>query len=179
MLFAQKGGLAAAENTDENQRVSSRLGKLWRSLSTTDKEPYQRKAVEAATLHRKKYPDDVYYAREARRRKQEEHRAKDVTGKFEKDSSGDQEQQPNTSTAAAQGRVTMVFQQQYHPPSTQRNKCRATNQRVSSKQSLSLSATNKEPYKPRFWSTMMKIVPVDDDDDGFMVTLGSSDDAPG
>ncbi|XP_037560211.1 trichohyalin-like [Dermacentor silvarum] len=147
MLFAQKGGLAATKSTDENKRVSSRLGKLWRSLSTTDKEPYQRKAAEAAALHRKKYPDDVYYAREARRRKQEEHRAKDVTGKFEKDSSGDQEQQPNTSPAAAQGRVTMVFQQQYHPPSTQRNKCRATNQRVSSKQWLSLSATNKEPYQ--------------------------------
>ncbi|KAL1425079.1 hypothetical protein MTO96_019531 [Rhipicephalus appendiculatus] len=55
MLFAQeKRRSVAAENPSENnQRVSTRLGKLWRSLSAADKEPYQRKAAEAAAVHRK------------------------------------------------------------------------------------------------------------------------------
>ncbi|XP_037560202.1 sex-determining region Y protein [Dermacentor silvarum] len=143
------GGLAAAENTDENQRVSSRLGKLWRSLSTPNKEPYQRKAAEAAAVHRRKYADFVYNARETRRRKQQEHSAKEVSGELDNDSSGNHEQQPSTYMAAAQGRYTTLFQQQHHPPSTQRNICHVTNQRVSSRLGKlwrPLSATSKARY---------------------------------
>lgn len=116
----------AAENPNENnQRVSSRLGKLWRSLSAADKEPYQRKAAEAAAVHRRKYPDYVYNPREARQRKEQERRAKAFASMT--DGSGDQEQQPSTSTAATQGRSSPEYQELPHSlPLPQRNRRRAT-----------------------------------------------------
>ncbi|XP_049528813.1 transcription factor Sox-19a-like [Dermacentor silvarum] len=127
MLFAQeRRRLVAAENPNENnQRVSSRLGKLWRSLSAADKEPYQRKAAEAAAVHRRKYPDYVYNPREARQRKEQERRAKAFASMT--DGSGDQEQQPSTSTAATQGRSSPEYQELPHSlPLPQRNRRRAT-----------------------------------------------------
>nr|XP_050052396.1 uncharacterized protein LOC126548289 [Dermacentor andersoni] len=150
MVLRQKGRFAAAEKGSENQRLSSRLAKMRHSLSTTSEEPYQRKAAEDAAVHRRKYPDYVYNARENRSRKQQQHMAKEVTGKLEKESSGHQEQQPSTSTAASHGRSPAVFQQQLHAPRTQRNRCRATNQRLSSrlaKMRHSLSTTSEEPYQ--------------------------------
>lgn len=118
MLFAQeKRRSVAAENPNENnQRVSSRLGKLWRSLSAADKEPYQRRAAEAAAVHRRKYPDYVYNPREARRRKEQERRAKAIAGKVKKDTSADEE--PEQGTCAAQSPRTPDFSQlPQHPPS--------------------------------------------------------------
>lgn len=118
MLFAQeKRRLVAAENPNENnQRVSSRLGKLWRSLSAADKEPYQRKAAEAAAVHRRRYPDYVYNPREARRRKEQERRAKAIAGKVKEDTSADPEVEPTPSASAAQGPSTPEFQHLPHPP---------------------------------------------------------------
>ncbi|XP_049272519.1 transcription factor SOX-8 [Rhipicephalus sanguineus] len=133
MLFAQeKRRLVAAENPNENnQRVSSRLGKLWRSLSAADKEPYQRKAAEAAAVHRRRYPDYVYNPREARRRKEQERRAKAIAGKVKEDTSADPELEPTPSTSAAQGPSTPEFQHPPHPPQSppplpHRNRRRAT-----------------------------------------------------
>ncbi|KAL1423524.1 hypothetical protein MTO96_020912 [Rhipicephalus appendiculatus] len=57
MLFAQKNRRsAAADNTRENnQRVSSRLGKLWRCLSAaTEEGSCERNVNQAATDHRTK-----------------------------------------------------------------------------------------------------------------------------
>ncbi|XP_075551716.1 uncharacterized protein LOC142585092 isoform X1 [Dermacentor variabilis] len=124
MLFAQERRRSvAAENPNENnQRVSSRLGKLWRSLSAAEKEPYLRKAAEAAAVHRRKYPGYVYNPREARRRKEQERRAKAVASKM--DGSGDHE--PSASTAATQDRSSPDFQQLPHSlPPPQRNRRRA------------------------------------------------------
>ncbi|KAH7979867.1 hypothetical protein HPB49_011665 [Dermacentor silvarum] len=77
MLLAQeKRRSVAAENPNENNlRVSSHLGKLWRSLSAVVKEPYQRKLAEAAVAHRKNHPDYVYNPREAHQHKGQERRA--------------------------------------------------------------------------------------------------------
>ncbi|KAH7980850.1 hypothetical protein HPB49_019700 [Dermacentor silvarum] len=99
----KRRSVAVRNPKETNQRVSSRPGKLWRSLSATSKEPYQRKAAEAAAVHRRKYPDYVYNARGARRRKEQQHRVKEVAGKLRNDGSGDQEQQPSTSTVQGQG----------------------------------------------------------------------------
>uniref|UniRef100_A0A131YXL9 Transcription factor SOX1/3/14/21 (SOX group B) n=1 Tax=Rhipicephalus appendiculatus TaxID=34631 RepID=A0A131YXL9_RHIAP len=117
MLFAQeKRRSVAAENPSENnQRVSTRLGKLWRSLSAADKEPYQRKAAEAAAVHRRRFPDYVYNPREARRRKEQERRAKAIAGKVKEDTSGDQELEA-PSTSASLGPSTPEFQHLPHPP---------------------------------------------------------------
>ncbi|KAH7979307.1 hypothetical protein HPB49_009008 [Dermacentor silvarum] len=114
MLFAQeKRRWLAAENANENnQRVSSHLGKLWRTLGATDKEPYQRKAAEAATVHQRKYLDYMYNARKARWRKEQERSTKKIAGKLNNDSSGNQEQQSSPSTAATHGRGTPECQQQ-------------------------------------------------------------------
>ncbi|KAH7979306.1 hypothetical protein HPB49_009007 [Dermacentor silvarum] len=114
MLFAQeKRRWVAAENANENnQRVSSRLGKLWRTLGAADKGPYQRKAAEAAAVHRRKYLDYLYNPPKARRRKEPERSTKKFAGKTKNDSSGNQEQQPSPSTAATHGRSTPEFQQQ-------------------------------------------------------------------
>ncbi|XP_037576962.1 sex-determining region Y protein [Dermacentor silvarum] len=127
MLFAEeKRRSVADENPNENnQRVSSRLGELWRSLSTAVKEPYQRKAAEAAIVHRRNHPDYVYNPREAHRRKGQERRAKAVVSKPKNGSSGDQEQQPSISTAVAQDRGFPEFQHPPPPPS-QRNERRGT-----------------------------------------------------
>ncbi|KAH7979863.1 hypothetical protein HPB49_011661 [Dermacentor silvarum] len=78
MLFAEeKRRSVADENPNENnQRVSSRLRKLWRSLSGGVKEPYQRKVAEAAIVHRRNHPDYVYNPREAHRHKAQERRAR-------------------------------------------------------------------------------------------------------
>ncbi|KAH7979309.1 hypothetical protein HPB49_009010 [Dermacentor silvarum] len=114
MLFAQeKRRWMVAENANENnQRVSSRLGKLWRTLGATDTEPYKRKAAEAAVVHRRKYLDYMYNARKARRRKEQERSTKKLAGKLNNDSSGNQEQQSSPSTAATHGRGTPECQQQ-------------------------------------------------------------------
>ncbi|XP_075739400.1 sex-determining region Y protein-like [Rhipicephalus microplus] len=58
MLFAMENRRSvAAENPNEdNRRVSTRLGKFWRSLSAAAKESYRRKAAVAAAIHRIKYP---------------------------------------------------------------------------------------------------------------------------
>ncbi|KAH7979617.1 hypothetical protein HPB49_010195 [Dermacentor silvarum] len=118
MPFAQeKRRSVAAMNANENNRcVSSRLAKLRRPLRAADKEPLQRKVAEAVAVHRRKYPDYAHHPREARRRKEQERIAKQVTSKLKNASSGNKEQQPTTCTVAAQGRSSPMFQQQLHPP---------------------------------------------------------------
>nr|XP_050046352.1 sex-determining region Y protein-like [Dermacentor andersoni] len=117
----------AAENPNENnQRVSSRPGKLWRSLSVADKEPRQRKAAAAAAVHRRKHPGYVYNPREAKRCQRQARRTKAIASKLKNGTSGDeQQQQPSISVAVAQGRGTPEFQHQQHPP-PQRKEQRAT-----------------------------------------------------
>ncbi|KAH7979864.1 hypothetical protein HPB49_011662 [Dermacentor silvarum] len=100
------------------------LGELWRSLSAAVKEPYQRKAAEAAIVHRRNHPDYVYNPREAHQHKGQERRAKAVVSKPKNGLSGDQEQQPSISTAVAQDRGFQEFQ--HPPPPSQRNECRGT-----------------------------------------------------
>ncbi|XP_054921798.1 uncharacterized protein [Dermacentor andersoni] len=118
----------AAENPNENnQRVSSRLGKLWRSLSAADKEPYQRKAAEVAAVHRRKYPGYMNNQREAQWCKGQERMTKVISSKLKNGTSGGQGQQPSISMAAAEDRDSPEFQQQQHPPPPpQRNERRAT-----------------------------------------------------
>ncbi|KAH7983763.1 hypothetical protein HPB52_014122 [Rhipicephalus sanguineus] len=74
MPFAQeKRRLVAAEKLNENnQRVSSRLGKMRHSLSSSDKQAYQRKAAEAGAVHRRRYPDYVFDQGRAHQRKEQE-----------------------------------------------------------------------------------------------------------
>ncbi|XP_077486030.1 uncharacterized protein LOC144097122 isoform X1 [Amblyomma americanum] len=86
MLFAQeKRRLVAAQNPNENnQIVSTRLGKMWLALSVADKDLYRRKAALEATKHRKKYPDYVYNPLDARHRKEQERRAKQIAAKLMK-----------------------------------------------------------------------------------------------
>ncbi|KAH7977785.1 hypothetical protein HPB49_003581 [Dermacentor silvarum] len=117
MPFAQEKrcSVAAMNAKENNRRVSSRLAMLWRPLRAADKEPLQRKLAEAVAVHRKKYPDYMHHPREARRRKEQERSAKQVTSKLN-DSSWDMEQHPLTSTVAAQGPGSPKFQQHLHPP---------------------------------------------------------------
>ncbi|XP_077486471.1 uncharacterized protein LOC144097700 [Amblyomma americanum] len=86
MLFAQeKRRLVAAQNPNENnQIVSTRLGKMWLALSAADKDLYRRKAALEAAKHRKKYPDYVYNPLDARHRKEQERRAKQIAAKLMK-----------------------------------------------------------------------------------------------
>ncbi|XP_070396773.1 transcription factor SOX-21-like [Dermacentor albipictus] len=124
MLVAHgKRRSVAAENANENnQRVSSRPGKLWRSLSLADKEPRQRKAVS-----RKRHPGYVYSPRETQRCKRQAHRTKTIASKLNNGTSGDEQQQPSIPTAVAHGRGSPEFQHQQHPPPPpQRKEQRAT-----------------------------------------------------
>nr|XP_050046353.1 sex-determining region Y protein-like [Dermacentor andersoni] len=108
----EKRRSVAAENAIENnQRVSSCLGELWRSLSVADKEPYKRKAV-----NRKRHPGYVYSPRETQRCKRQACRTKAIASKLKHGTSGDEQQQPSISTAEAHGRGSPDFQQQQHPP---------------------------------------------------------------
>ncbi|XP_037564664.1 uncharacterized protein LOC119444319 [Dermacentor silvarum] len=127
--FAQekRRSVAAMNVNEHNRRVSSHLAKLWRPLRGADKEPLQPKIAEAVAVHRKKYPDYAHNPREAHQRKEQERIAKQVTSKLNIDSSWDKEQQPLTSTVAAQCRGGPKFQQQLPPLSrTSRSKRRAT-----------------------------------------------------
>ncbi|KAH7983762.1 sex-determining region Y protein [Rhipicephalus sanguineus] len=74
MPFAQekRRSVAAEKPNENNQRVSSRLGKMWRSLSAFDKQPYQRKAAAADAVHRRRYPDYVFDQRRAHQSKEQE-----------------------------------------------------------------------------------------------------------
>ncbi|KAH7979901.1 hypothetical protein HPB49_011857 [Dermacentor silvarum] len=84
MPFAQEKRLSvAAVNANENNRRDrSRLAKLCRPLRAADKEPFQRKVIEAAAVPRRKYPDYAHNPHEARRRKEQERSAKQVTSKL-------------------------------------------------------------------------------------------------
>ncbi|XP_070390702.1 uncharacterized protein [Dermacentor albipictus] len=107
----------AAENPNQNnQRVSSRLAKLWRPLNAADKELYQRKASAAAAVPRRKHPGYVLNPREAQRCKLPERSKKAIACKLKNDISRDQEQQPSISVAVAEYRGTPDFQQQQHSP---------------------------------------------------------------
>ncbi|XP_049518208.1 sex-determining region Y protein [Dermacentor silvarum] len=108
--------VAAMKANENNQRVSSRLAMLWRLLRAADKQPLLRKVAEAVAVHRWKYPDYAHHPREARRRKEQERIAKQVTSKLKNASSWDKEQQPTTCTVAAQGRSSPNIQQQLHLP---------------------------------------------------------------
>ncbi|KAH7934590.1 hypothetical protein HPB51_029044 [Rhipicephalus microplus] len=114
MLFAMENRRSvAAENPNEdNQRVSTRLGKLWRSLSAAAKESYQRKAAVAAAIHRIKYPGYVYNPREAHRRKEQARIAKAIASKVKQEPSDDQELEAQ-STSASLGPSTPALQ---NPP---------------------------------------------------------------
>nr|XP_054933875.1 uncharacterized protein LOC126543267 [Dermacentor andersoni] len=116
MLVAREKRRSVAAENENNQRVSSRLGKLWRSLSVADKEPRQRKAAAAAAVHRRKHPGYVYNPREAQRCKRQARRTEAVASKLKNGTSRDEQQQPSISTAVAQGRCTPEYQQQQHPP---------------------------------------------------------------
>nr|XP_054933853.1 transcription factor SOX-1-like [Dermacentor andersoni] len=129
MLVAHgKRGSVAAENPNENnQRVSSHLGKLCRSLSAADEEPYQRRAPEVAAVHRRKHPDYVYNPREAQRCKLPERRTNTIACKLKNSTSGGRGQQSSISMAVAQDGGSPEFQQQQHPPPPpQGNERRAT-----------------------------------------------------
>ncbi|KAH7980110.1 hypothetical protein HPB49_013080 [Dermacentor silvarum] len=118
MPFAQekRRSVAAMNANENNQRISSRLAKLRLPLRAADKEPLQRKVAEAVAVHRRKYPDYAHHPREARRRKEQERIAKQVTSKLNNDRSWVKEQQPLTSLVTAQGPGSPKFQQQLHPP---------------------------------------------------------------
>ncbi|XP_075739393.1 uncharacterized protein LOC142784778 [Rhipicephalus microplus] len=114
MLFAMENRRSvAAENPNEdNQRVSTRLGKFWRSLSAAAKESYRRKAAVAAAIHRIKYPGYVYNPREAHRRKEQARIAKAIASKVKQEPSDDQELEAQ-STSASLGPSTPALQ---NPP---------------------------------------------------------------
>ncbi|KAL1432403.1 hypothetical protein MTO96_013162 [Rhipicephalus appendiculatus] len=59
MRFQQekRRSVAGERLNENNQRVGSRLGKLW--ICAVDKEPHYRKAAEFAVVHRRRYPDYV------------------------------------------------------------------------------------------------------------------------
>ncbi|KAL1432402.1 hypothetical protein MTO96_013161 [Rhipicephalus appendiculatus] len=79
---------AADKLNENNQRVSSRLDKLWHSLSASDEQPYQRKEVGAAAVHRRRYPDYVFSQLGARsREKHERMRGSSMTRQDESSSS--------------------------------------------------------------------------------------------
>ncbi|XP_049517013.1 uncharacterized protein LOC119440529 [Dermacentor silvarum] len=73
---------------ENNQHVSNHLRKLWRSLIAADREPYQRKPP--AFFHLRKYPDYVRNPPEACRRKEREHKVKQIASKLENDCSENQ-----------------------------------------------------------------------------------------
>ncbi|KAH7979519.1 hypothetical protein HPB49_009716 [Dermacentor silvarum] len=118
MPFAQEKmrSVAAMNAKEHNQRVSSRLAKLWRPLRAADKEPLQRKVAVVVAVQGRKYPDYIHHPHEAHRRKEQERITKQVTGKLKNDSSWDKEQQPATCTVVARGRGCPKFQQQLHSP---------------------------------------------------------------
>ncbi|XP_037563617.1 sex-determining region Y protein-like [Dermacentor silvarum] len=118
MPFEQekRRSVAAMKAKENNRRVSSRITKMQRPLRAADKEPLHRKLAEAVAVHRRQYPDYAHHPREARRRKEQERIAKQVTSKLKNASSWDKEQQPTTCTVAAQGRSSPKFKQQLHPP---------------------------------------------------------------
>ncbi|XP_037506381.1 sex-determining region Y protein-like [Rhipicephalus sanguineus] len=74
--FAQeKRRSVSSEKLNEgNQRVSSRLGELWRSLSTVDKGPHQRNEADSAAVHRRRYSDCAFTQRGAHQRGEHERR---------------------------------------------------------------------------------------------------------
>ncbi|XP_037506414.1 transcription factor SOX-18-like [Rhipicephalus sanguineus] len=76
MPFAQekRRSVAAEKLNEDNQRVSSRLGKLWRSFCAIDKGPYQRNEAEAAAAQRRRYPYYVFDQRGAHKRGEHGHR---------------------------------------------------------------------------------------------------------
>nr|XP_050046321.2 transcription factor SOX-6-like [Dermacentor andersoni] len=108
--------VAAEKPNEDNQRVSSHLGMLWRSLSAADKEPYQHKPSAAAAVPRRKQPGYANNPREAQRCKRQERMTKAISRKLNDGICRDQEQQPSISVAVAEYRGTPDFQQQQHPP---------------------------------------------------------------
>nr|XP_050046355.1 transcription factor SOX-9-like [Dermacentor andersoni] len=126
MLVAREKRRSVAAENENNQRVSSRLGKLWRSLSVADKEPRQRKAAAAAAVHRRKHLGHVYNPREAQRCKRQVRRTKAIAIKLKNCTSGDEQEQPSISTAVAHGRGTPEFHHHQHPPPQQWSKRHAT-----------------------------------------------------
>ncbi|XP_070396857.1 uncharacterized protein [Dermacentor albipictus] len=111
MLVAHGKRRSVAAENENNQRVSSRPGTLWRSLIVADKKLRQRKAV-----NKKKYPGYVYSPREAQWYKRQARRSKAIARKLVNGHSGDEQQQPSISVTVVQGRDTSEFQQQQHPP---------------------------------------------------------------
>ncbi|XP_070386286.1 uncharacterized protein [Dermacentor albipictus] len=130
MLVAHgKRQSVAAENPNvNNRRVNSRLGKMWRSLSVADKQPYQRKPAASADVHRRKHPECVHNPRETQRCKMQALRTKAISGKLKNGASGDQQQQASISMTVVQDRGIPEFQQQqqHPPPPPERNEWRAT-----------------------------------------------------
>ncbi|KAL3231856.1 hypothetical protein MRX96_048448 [Rhipicephalus microplus] len=104
-----------APDEEDNQCVSTRLGKLWRSLSAAAKESYRRKVAIAAAIHRIKYPGYVYNPREAHQRKEQEHIAKAIVSKVKQEPSEDQELEAQ-STSASLGPSAAVLQPLPRPP---------------------------------------------------------------
>ncbi|XP_049268806.1 sex-determining region Y protein-like [Rhipicephalus sanguineus] len=72
--FAQekRRSVASEKLNEDNQRVSSRLGELWRSLSTVDRGPHQRNEADSAAVHRRRYSDYVFTQRGAHQRGEDE-----------------------------------------------------------------------------------------------------------
>ncbi|XP_075737588.1 uncharacterized protein LOC142777147 [Rhipicephalus microplus] len=92
---------------------------MWRSLSAADKKAYHRKAAEAAAIHRRNYPDYVYYPREPRRRKKQASRATTIVKKVNEKPSEDQQlEAPKTSVF--QGPSAPEFQHLPPPPQSPR-----------------------------------------------------------
>ncbi|XP_075547005.1 transcription factor Sox-1a-like [Dermacentor variabilis] len=98
MLFAQekRRRVATESRTENNQRLSSRMGSMWCTLNSTDKEPYQRKVSKAAAVYQRKHPEYVYNWHEPIRRKEHKYRAQEIASMLENYGYGEQKERSNT-----------------------------------------------------------------------------------
>lgn len=119
LLFArEKRPLVAAANpNDDSQRVNVRLGELWRSLDETEKQRYRYQASQAANEHNKKYPDYVYRPLDARVRKDQKCKVKEIIAKFKNGASP-----AKKSTTKARKRVRMPAQKKQQQGSQTKKK---------------------------------------------------------
>ncbi|XP_064487371.1 uncharacterized protein LOC135399568 [Ornithodoros turicata] len=86
MIFAQefRRPTAIRHPEENNKKISTRLGHMWRAMSDIEKEGYHRKAKMAVVEHKRKYPNYVYNPREARQRRAEERKAKLMANQLRK-----------------------------------------------------------------------------------------------
>ncbi|KAG0429825.1 hypothetical protein HPB47_023253 [Ixodes persulcatus] len=121
MLFAQeqRRKVAAQHPQENNKRVSTLLGQLWRDLPKDQMELYHQRANDVASEHRQRYPDYVYNPREARQRKAEERRAKQLALELKRSMSASvaerRRQQARVKASRAQPIVKRTKRAHAHP----------------------------------------------------------------